>query len=1832
MDNPDSPKTNFEKTILSSIQEPQKEGHSNSITFHTDLLSSSREKLLKSLQKKRNTVVVTDCAPSRITTDRSGEKTNEPNNTSARSSRVKSSVNENPSGFSLEEPNNEKNNLFSKQISNRIYSVGSMKEMESHSKSKLRHKLSVDICEIYRVPGKSIGGSLRSLKDTKESKKPCSIGEEELFNSNKLVEVQSPSTSDSNHRKKEYTQISNRNSIYAGSDNENGRGHMYYRDSIDSKSGGKFSRSPDSGRDNIQFSEENQGNKASSIKEHRKSIADESNNFLHLGMESFNEDVLADLVKEDMQANSCCPKLPLPNLRPSVLTESSQRLNSETTLRDSNEFVNDVVSLLDASHLNSKLTVQDKVTFYSVSSSGSGGGGTIKNGQVLTETGLSAGIVKPIGKIENSILNEFDFPTYAPKPIEKTSLRVPFYNKNNSLLNDPFTNVGMTYPVIAESFFTSRDPRLKGYKPPVNTGALPHSSIKQRGSSIKTSNFDSKLCKISHSEITQRNKQPLPENQNIRNCPIVSKVSNFAPHVTKQTNHGDTGNRISYNTSIVPNNSKFQQSFQSKHSGQMSQNPNIPHYTNKFPKSPSQRFSQATSYAEYKRMKQQVQFNPQHFHKKKQNMNSPNSNPTNACHSSNNRSQLPISKTMAKAKPEELKSQKTATEGENMKSATNERTTSMETEEGMSPLDSLYNSPIRSTGRGYGLQNFRIPKKVHSVTNKRDESVVGKQQPEKEQVNPQEQNQMVQVKNPEQQKKPKKKQKRAKKKNVTNKNDMMNETEILNSSEGNVFQMTGKEVQLQHNIKVMTAQQRGEEASKAGANGDNSTKQIIGAYAKLDINDTDTNNKSCTAVENTHCEKISTIERTAIGEETITKEKVDDSRSTSNAGEVNSPTPPPVDTIFSATNPPVENSVKEPEPEKKHKEEVTQELVEALIRKSFQSGEGKLLFAQAKLFEKLVLKLNSKKLKTIQKIINSESDNGSASDSPFDDTRRRKRRKKSSGKKKRKHKRIRVPSSSSSSPAPSSSSESEDNSNEDSWARKKRKKKGLKKSNENKIIKNPSDMNKLKKGDDTGNSQVDLVPKSLSGHHTGEAVNINKCISKNKYERKKGQKKLLEQIMQEEEKSKADLEGSVSKSGEPEEKEEEEEQITKPKAKTRMTELDRLHDDIRNMFISSGVVTATGLRMCRMLNASGGSMNNLDIVKESAKMVEEEKLKSEQTSDNRWQRSKKVLKDGSSDSDSSGKTTSTSNRSKSSRQFDQDNCHEPGKELGMSLKGPEVLAENRKKQPYVLLHKLDMNNFGYGQKLTERCLSFSRVRGRNMALKGRKTPSVLTPLKSISQTVSTKHIFLGRNIRSYKCPRLKKLKKRPTKKSLSDIINKLPLKMATMKHLEIYNKKNDKAPRDLKVGNGSSSKKQKCSVKKKFENNMGPSELAAARLLDYAFEKKKVMYPCKLCLHITRNITSHYKMVHPDSEVLISRLCRAEAEKAIAENQAQGGSVKTKESSSFAETMKKKVKCKFSSTAGYYCRFCSCAKITGINTFFAHVSSHTGEYRFKCPDEDCMVTMPTKENLKYHILSKHSTDRFDLYGKIIELFAVPVQGGTLYGHICSKCNYVQIFREGLERHVQNYHLPEEEATILRIDMSAGPSKVPEKNSQRSKEKKPLKTIEEREPEREDMDDKLVSQHNANHPKNQKNVVEATDPIATTQQEDLSSKIQNLGEEETRELNESKVENQDLPCKKPKLDEYKMKEPLGREDDSFDPTESFEMEELLGPEEDVPESILLDSCFDVKNVLSNEEGGAFSEGNSKSVGNLSVKALLENSSCETQGPIKKLKVGPLEAQV
>ncbi|XP_076624097.1 uncharacterized protein LOC143343263 isoform X3 [Colletes latitarsis] len=243
----------------------------------------------------------------------------------------------------------------------------------------------------------------------------------------------------------------------------------------------------------------------------------------------------------------------------------------------------------------------------------------------------------------------------------------------------------------------------------------------------------------------------------------------------------------------------------------------------------------------------------------------------------------------------------------------------------------------------------------------------------------------------------------------------------------------------------------------------------------------------------------------------------------------------------------------EAEPEgSKPKEEVTQEWIEALIRKSFEFGEGKKFVEQAKFMQKLGEVLQAKKLKKIKKIIESESE---SSNSDKEDT--------VESKKVRTRKKRRVIVSDSSDDESlaerlgilntGSKQSLEHSSTDDKEAPK------VNKSDEEPTPNNESSELNIPKAD---------VSEQVSTEPPNEVASTVQDESKSK-----------DPAPEETEPAVADAQ-EESRNEEPAEDKESGRKTPKAKAKRRNS-LEMLQEDIREMFISDDVVTATGYRQCR---------------------------------------------------------------------------------------------------------------------------------------------------------------------------------------------------------------------------------------------------------------------------------------------------------------------------------------------------------------------------------------------------------------------------------------------------------------------------------------------------------------------------------------------------------------------------------------------------------------------------------------------------------------------------
>ena len=205
-------------------------------------------------------------------------------------------------------------------------------------------------------------------------------------------------------------------------------------------------------------------------------------------------------------------------------------------------------------------------------------------------------------------------------------------------------------------------------------------------------------------------------------------------------------------------------------------------------------------------------------------------------------------------------------------------------------------------------------------------------------------------------------------------------------------------------------------------------------------------------------------------------------------------------------------------------------------------------------------------------------------------------------------------------------------------------------------------------------------------------------------------------------------------------------------------------------------------------------------------------------------------------------------------------------------------------------------------------------------------------------------------------------------------------------------------------------------------------------LIGYTFNGADQKYQCLLCPFYRKNIVQHYKTAHPGKEVLISRLTCDAASIAIEESKILNlNKVKYDQEDEIELENSDSIQGK------YYCRFCNFVT-KGVDSsakenFHDHCTNHTGEYKFTC--QNCNYETSAKSSIKSHYYKecKKLSPHLSLNEAVIE-HAVPKEN-RVYGYICTKCNFVQMRKVNMDRHLRLWHNKEgtQEVEVLRIDMS-----------------------------------------------------------------------------------------------------------------------------------------------------------------------------------------------------
>lgn len=176
---------------------------------------------------------------------------------------------------------------------------------------------------------------------------------------------------------------------------------------------------------------------------------------------------------------------------------------------------------------------------------------------------------------------------------------------------------------------------------------------------------------------------------------------------------------------------------------------------------------------------------------------------------------------------------------------------------------------------------------------------------------------------------------------------------------------------------------------------------------------------------------------------------------------------------------------------------------------------------------------------------------------------------------------------------------------------------------------------------------------------------------------------------------------------------------------------------------------------------------------------------------------------------------------------------------------------------------------------------------------------------------------------------------------------------------------------------------------------------------------------CLLCSYKGFHLASHYNTSHPESEILISRLPPSVAEESVQESEELN--FHQIEPVHMMENKQKLVKFNFR------CRFCNLNMHNETACYFYdHITTHTGEYRFRC--NHCRYASSVLKGLRLHSNSVHKKPPHT------NIPSPPLNFRYVFGYICTECNFVQLRLHPVETHVQTHH-PGKNVKIVKISMS-----------------------------------------------------------------------------------------------------------------------------------------------------------------------------------------------------
>lgn len=467
-----------------------------------------------------------------------------------------------------------------------------------------------------------------------------------------------------------------------------------------------------------------------------------------------------------------------------------------------------------------------------------------------------------------------------------------------------------------------------------------------------------------------------------------------------------------------------------------------------------------------------------------------------------------------------------------------------------------------------------------------------------------------------------------------------------------------------------------------------------------------------------------------------------------------------------------------------------------------------------------------------------------------------------------------------------------------------------------------------------------------------------------------------------------------------------------PKRKKFRTELDLLHEDIKDMFIRDGVLTASGKRMCNILKNGPPPTPTTT--------TDSETSSAKKPATRRRPLKKKV-------SPPKKPTTIEAEESEDIDEEEEEEEEQGEEETRITRNKVAMKLEKAKRNaktsnPCVLLEKTDLNKLA-------KMVPPKKTPPRKSAIKRKADDTTATTTDSEADT--------SKNDRRLR---------RSASRQIKYTENESEEEAQSLSHTEV-----DEESAEAVVSKRKSRKLrnnwQKGFIRKKKAASTGKGDRSSERgspapppepddsvqppqeeggvpthRLDYYINMQPRMY-CILCNFKGKAVVSHFRIAHPEEEVLISRVNPDMAAKCI-KDAVQHNYEGVQEVDLWLDKSTKK---KFD----FECVFCDQEIMDCVSeTFYDHLTTHTGEFRYCCTV--CTYKTHHGRALHGHMWAAHRAGPSST-ANIMPNRTAPPNYSIVFAYMCGECHYTQLQRSKLESHINRYH--EGKATIYKVNMS-----------------------------------------------------------------------------------------------------------------------------------------------------------------------------------------------------